>query len=223
MNTVDLLLISIFSIGALIVIGLLLKLMLVGRINRMAHEMHEVYGEEHDIKKRIEQYISKKVSDELGNVIVGYRESLEHESQQVVAQMEAGTKQHLDSLGKFILQQEALITKQAEYIVGSIVKNVQGEIETYKKNQMEGIDAEVREIVTRVAPEVLGKSINIDDHEDLVWKALEKAKKGGLFVRGLGDSKAAGVSAGTNGAKVVNGSKSKSKVKGVSQNSKARS
>ncbi|MBI3341554.1 hypothetical protein HY024_00365, partial [Candidatus Curtissbacteria bacterium] len=89
-----------------------------------------------------------------------------------------------ESLKKFIFGQEAQITKQTEYILGAIVKNAQGEIETYKKNQMEGIDEEVREIVAKVAPDVLGKSINFDDHEDLVWKALEKAKREGLFVKG---------------------------------------
>src|SRR3990167_10652856 len=185
MNTVDILLYSIISVGLLVVIGWILSLIAIGRAARTQKELKQIYGQESEIKKRIEQYISKKASDELGKAVEGYKEGLDLQSREVVKQMEEATKIHMDSLAKFILQQEALITKQAEYIVGAIVKNAQSDIEIYKKNQLEGIDEAVAGIVEKVAPEVIGKSISMEDHAELVWKALERAKKEGLFVKGV--------------------------------------
>lgn len=185
MNTVDILLYSIAAVGALVIIGLLLCLIAIGRIRGIKKELQRVYGQENDIKKRVEQYIARKASDELGKAIEGYKEGLDVQSRQVVETMKAGTKAHLDSLGKFTLQQQAMITRQAEFIIGATIKKAQEDIDAYKRNQLEGIDEEVKKIVARVVPEVLGKAINMDEHEDLVWQALEKAKSEGLFVRGI--------------------------------------
>lgn len=184
MDTVTLLIYSIAAVGLLVVIGWILSLIAIGRANALHKELRRIYGQESEIKKRIEQYISKKASDELGKAVEGYKEGLDLQSREVVAQMEEATRTHMDSLGKFILQQEGLITKQAEYVIGAVVKSVQTDIETYKNNQMEGIDETVAGIVEKVAPEVIGKSISMEDHADLVWKALERAKKEGLFVSG---------------------------------------
>lgn len=189
MDTVQLILIAIASVGFLVFIGLILCLVMLGRVNRVVRELKNVYGQENDIKKRIEQYIAKKASDELSKMMLEYREGLDSQSESIVRAMKEGTDLHLESLKKFILGQEALITKQTEYIVGAIVKKAQDEIQLYKENQMEGIDAEVQAIIDRVAPEVLGKTINLDEHEQLVWKALEKAKREGIFVKGVGGIK----------------------------------
>lgn len=185
MDTVTLLIYSVAAVGLFVVIGWILSLIAVGKAGRVQKELIRIYGQESEIKKRIEQYISKKASDELGRAVEGYKEGLDLQSRELVKIMEEATKSHMDSLGKFILQQEALITKQAEYIVGAIVKSAQSDIETYKKNQMEGIDETIAGIVEKVAPEVIGKSISMEDHADLVWKALERAKSEGLFVRGI--------------------------------------
>jgi len=188
MDTVTLLIYAVAAVGLLVVIGWILSLIAIGKAARVQKEIKHIYGQESEIKKRIEQYISKKASDELGKAVEGYREGLDLQSREVVKQMEEATKTHMDSLAKFILQQEALITKQAEYIVGALVKSAQSDIETYKKNQMEGIDETVAAIVEKIAPEVIGKSISMEDHAELVWKALERAKKEGLFVKGISGS-----------------------------------
>jgi hypothetical protein len=198
-DTVTLLIYSVAAVGAFVVIGWILCLIAIAKAGRTQKELRKIYGQESDIKKRIEQYISKKASDELGKAVEGYKEGLDLQSREVVKAMEEATKVHMDSLGKFILQQEALITKQAEYIIGAVVKTAQTDIETYKKNQMEGIDETVAGIVEKVAPDVIGKSISMEDHIELVWKSLERAKKEGLFIRGLVSSQGSeirGVSSG---------------------------
>lgn len=216
MDTAQIFLLIISVVGVLVFIGLILCLVVLGRVNKLAREMKSVYGQENDIKKRIEQYVAKKASDELSKMVLEYRERLDSQSQSLVEAMREGTVLHLESLKKFILGQEAQINKQTEYIVGAIVKRAQGEIQTYKENQMEGIDAEVQAIIDRVAPEVLGKTISLEDHEQLVWKALEKAKREGIFIKGVGGLKPEEVAKVAKVSKVskVKGNRSNKRTKG---------
>jgi F0F1-type ATP synthase membrane subunit b/b' len=51
------------------------------------------------------------------------------------------------------------------------------EIENYRLRQFGKVDQEIEEIVRNVTKKVLGRSIEPKDHQDLVLKALEEAKK----------------------------------------------
>ena len=55
-------------------------------------------------------------------------------------------------------------------------------MDEYKKNRLIQVDEQVRDIVFRAAKEVIGRSISFSEHEDLVNKALERAKKEKIFV-----------------------------------------
>lgn len=51
------------------------------------------------------------------------------------------------------------------------------EVEKYKKARLVMVDQVVRDMVLKVAREVMGETLTISDHETLVIKALEEAKK----------------------------------------------
>lgn len=55
------------------------------------------------------------------------------------------------------------------------------EIENYKKSRMESIDTELRRRVDEIAKGVIGESIDLKTHEELIIKAVEDAKRGGIF------------------------------------------
>jgi F0F1-type ATP synthase membrane subunit b/b' len=56
-------------------------------------------------------------------------------------------------------------------------KEVEKELENYKRKKMEEIDHKIYQMVQEISKEVLGKAISLSDHEDLVLEALEKAKE----------------------------------------------
>ncbi len=58
---------------------------------------------------------------------------------------------------------------------------MQKELDEYKKSRMEQTEQAVVTVVQKVSQEVLNKSFSLDDHEQLLLNALEKAKKEGLF------------------------------------------
>lgn len=51
------------------------------------------------------------------------------------------------------------------------------EVEKYKKARLAMVDQVVRDMVLKVAREVMGETLTMSDHETLVIKALEEAKK----------------------------------------------
>ncbi len=58
---------------------------------------------------------------------------------------------------------------------------VQKELTDYKQAKMREIDERVKRIVKTAAAEVVGKTLSLADHQDLIMKALEKAKREGVF------------------------------------------
>ena len=55
------------------------------------------------------------------------------------------------------------------------------EIENYKNAKLQKVDQEIYELLEKVSELVLGKALSLSEHEDLIEKSLEKAKKEGVF------------------------------------------
>jgi len=55
------------------------------------------------------------------------------------------------------------------------------EVENYRKEELQKIDSGIYELLEKVSKLVLGKALSLDEHEDLIEKSLEKAKKEGVF------------------------------------------
>lgn len=58
----------------------------------------------------------------------------------------------------------------------------QKEIEEYKSQRLKAIDENINKIIAKVAQNVLGRAIPLEEHEQLVLDALEKAKKEEVFI-----------------------------------------
>lgn len=73
------------------------------------------------------------------------------------------------------------LQKQIREFRTSLLNNLEKEMEEYKAQKIQRIDKVSVGIAQKVAQEVLNKSLTIDDHESLVIRSLEKAKKEGVF------------------------------------------
>jgi hypothetical protein len=96
-----------------------------------------------------------------------------------------------------IVNQLDLVTKEAEKTIQTesaaaremLAKRMEAELDAgktiireYKKKQMEFVDREIVDIVSRTIQRTLGKTLSKKDHADLVYKALEQAKQDGFFI-----------------------------------------
>lgn len=72
-------------------------------------------------------------------------------------------------------------TVQAQKIIEEKIeaeyKKVREEVDHYKTTQMAKIDDQIYAIIKKVTEEAIGKGLNIQEHEQMVVDALDKAKK----------------------------------------------
>ena len=86
-------------------------------------------------------------------------------------------KNFKDSMGKLTVSSENLVKKKIDADYRASKK----EIENYKEGELKKVDDEIYKLLERVSNLVLGKSLSLSEHEDLIQKSLEKAKKEGAF------------------------------------------
>ncbi len=82
-------------------------------------------------------------------------------------------KNFKESMDKLTSQSQGEVEKK----IDTDYQSAKGEIENYKKEQLEKIDSDIYELLEKISKTILGKTISLSDHEDLIEKSLEKAKK----------------------------------------------
>lgn len=168
--------------------GAVIAAFVMARFKKLNNELQNIYGTENELKKRIEQYVAKVARDELASLVENYRQTLETGSREIAESLKNVAEAQISTLGSFIKEQQGLITRQSEFIVGEVTKKAQEDIEDYKRLQFDGVDLQVSEVVERISREVLGKVISREEHERLIWDAVEKAKVQGIFKEGVSGS-----------------------------------
>lgn len=76
---------------------------------------------------------------------------------------------------------ELQMQKEIKNFREGLLTNLEKEIEQYKTSKIQRIDKVSVGIAQKVAQEVLNKSLTLEDHENLVVRSLERAKKEGVF------------------------------------------
>ena len=87
-------------------------------------------------------------------------------------------------LSDFIEKQHGAIVKETQFLAARDVAKLQQDLEKYRANKFVQIDQQVNKMVSDIAKQVLGKTIDVSTHEDLVKTALERAKKEGFLGHG---------------------------------------
>lgn len=76
---------------------------------------------------------------------------------------------------------EIELQKQIREFRQEVLANIEKEVQEYKEAKMRRVDQASVILVQRVSQEVLNKSLTVNDHENLVIRSLDKAKKEGIF------------------------------------------
>lgn len=137
-----------------------------GVIEGAIEKSGEILEETEYFKNSLIDQANKTLEDSAKENIKEFDKQLDTLSTEAVDQM----KQNLNSL-------EEVTKKKVEE---AMVK-VEAEIEQHKQNKLASIDTAVAEKVSALGLKLLGKSISLDDHDELVVKALEEAKKEGVL------------------------------------------
>ena len=76
-----------------------------------------------------------------------------------------------------VAQFEGIAKFQFERLQSSVVT----EVESYKQDLIKRVERSIFRIIYLVSTNVLGKTIDLEGHRELVIKALEEAKREGFF------------------------------------------
>ena len=101
-----------------------------------------------------------------------------HEASQTMA---GDAKHTLDMFETFLKDQTIGYKQQMEKKIDDLRNKVNEQVNDYKKEKLKRVDKAINEIVISVAKIVIGRSLNIKEHNELVLRALEEAKKEGFF------------------------------------------
>lgn len=101
--------------------------------------------------------------------------------QNISKDIEANTmgeiKNFKDSMEKLTVSSQQMVKKKIDADYRASKK----EIDNYKAEELKKFDNEIYKLLEKVSNLVLGKALSLSEHEDLIQKSLEKAKKEGAF------------------------------------------
>ena len=177
---------QIFTI--LIILSFVLSFMSLSMMTILFIRMRRVLKQQEEIilmDKRINKRISKKIEDlatkKIDDVVRATGIRLEEELKKHFLELSKFAAEESNEMGKFIIKQQEAITKESQYHVANMLLKAEKEVAAYKQTKLNEADQQIRDIVFRAAREVIGRSISFTEHEDLVNKALERAKKEKIF------------------------------------------
>lgn len=101
--------------------------------------------------------------------------------QNISKDIEINTMEEIKDFKESMQKLTALSQKEVKKKIDVDYSTTKKEIEDYKKEELEKIDSEIYEFLERITKKVLGKALNLSEHEDLITESLEKAKQEGVF------------------------------------------
>jgi hypothetical protein len=101
--------------------------------------------------------------------------------QNVSKDIETDTTEEIRNFKESMQKLTTLSQKEVAKKIDVDYKASKKEIEDYRKEELRKIDSGIYELLGKISKLVLGKALNLSEHENLIEKSLEKAKKEGAF------------------------------------------
>jgi flagellar biosynthesis/type III secretory pathway protein FliH len=123
--------------------------------------------------------------EELESSILKQIDIFRREAAKAVSKMckavESSSEEQLKDFKEIMKQETYASQKKLEEKIEQDYASTQKELESYKQNEMKKVDESVYKIVYRVSELVLGKGLSLQEHQQIILEALDKAKEeGGL-------------------------------------------
>ena len=172
----------------LLALGVLFNILVLAVLFLVLWELHQLQvgeGKVHRKDVRSHTRLAKKLETEgdwqLDLLIKSANESLDRVLRKHFAQITDNALAQTKNLGVFVQDQQKVIAKEAQMLTANSILKTERELEKYKADQLQKINSQITQIVFGAAREVLGRSISLTEHEDLVSQALERAKRDKFF------------------------------------------
>lgn len=108
-------------------------------------------------------------------------QKMERETQRFIEELARLMHAKSTELAAFIEKSQHEQVKESQFFVANMLSKIEKDADDYRQNKLKKVDEQIREIVQSAAREVIGRAISLSEHEDLVVKALERAKRDRVF------------------------------------------
>ena len=135
-------------------------------------------------RPKLSKNFEKKLEAEVEKLIEGSKKRLDAKLSGYFQTLVDDAARKGTDLSAFIEKQQEAIVKETQFLAAQDIAKLQQELEKYRKDRFAQIDQKVNQMAADVAKQVLGKTIDISTHEELVKSALERAKKEGFLENG---------------------------------------
>ena len=99
----------------------------------------------------------------------------------VYKDIEESAKSDFANYKKIVQEQTFQAEKIAQDRINQEYQKLESEIAELKQKKLKELNDNINNMLLKISKEVIGKSLDISEHEDLVIKALDKAKKEGII------------------------------------------
>ena len=132
-------------------------------------------------KGKIAAKVEKEAAEKLSKVLDAYSLALSNQTKENFQTMTDLAVKSGKDLADFIKKQEEAIVKESQYLVATNVVKMEKEMENYRQNQIKKLDSKINTVLVEVSKQVLGKAVDLKNHQELIIEALNKAKAENLF------------------------------------------
>ena len=132
-------------------------------------------------KGRIAAKVEKEAAEKLSKIFDAYSLALSNQTKENFRKMTDLAAKSGEDLADFIKKQEEAIVKESQYLVATNVLKMEKEMENYRQNQIKKLDSKINSVLVEVSKQVLGKAVDLKNHQELIIEALDKAKAENLF------------------------------------------
>jgi len=155
-------------------------------------KLHKLFEKTHYTREQTNQAVHRKalaILDQaresaakiLSEARVGASAHRERLSSRMDAALSAVADREITDFKKALEAETINIEKAVGQKIATRYDEVKQEVEAYKAKQIAAVDEKINKTVVELAQKILGKTINPREHQELVLKALEEARKNGLF------------------------------------------
>lgn len=167
---------GLFSLA--VILSVILLFYKVGEVHKQTKGFH---SSDRKTNKRIAEKFEEEAHERLDRLMRVITGQLEEEIKRQIAKVAETASLKAQEMAQFTKEQEEAIFKESQLMVANIVMKAEKQAEEYRRSQIEKLAGQINAIVSAAAREVLGRTISIGEHEDLVKQALERAKKDKFF------------------------------------------
>lgn len=161
--------------------SILLMLAALYKVYKISNDLDRTYDHNRRSSRKLSKNIEQKADEQISIILSSFEKTFENEIKKHLAKLADQAQVRGEEMSKFIEDQQAVIARESQFLIANSLQKITKQLDEYQKRRLAEVDDGVRQILLSASREVLGRSISLTEHEQLVREAIERAKKDKLF------------------------------------------